>query len=163
METQSCCAGQGAKQGHHRRAMAAETTEHGGCGKSTQSVGHRAKAAVAEAGGCLKQGQAASAIARGEMSIVIEAVFISLSYSETSVSVTGDAAPLTSGAGGPGTEVPVAASETPEPEVPDPVAAEDPLAEPPETEASAGYVASGYYISAQATYVSASIALELLR
>ncbi len=135
--------------------------ENGGCGKSAQSVGHRAKAAVAEAGGDLKQGQAASAIARGEMSIVIEAVFISLNYSETSVSVTGDAAPAAPEAGLPAAEAPVAVSEGPDPETPDPEAG-DP-APPEETAASAGYGTSGTYISAQATYVSASIALELLR
>ncbi|MBY6163945.1 hypothetical protein KUV73_23895 [Mameliella alba] len=119
-------------------------------GKSAQSVGHRAKAAVrdaCEAGACLTQGQAASSIARGKTELVVEAMYVSMTY--TSVTISGEV------------------TEPVDPEAPDSPVEEAPAAEPPSateaTAAPAGYAASLNFVSFEASYMSASVALELLR
>ncbi|MBV7395569.1 hypothetical protein [Mameliella sediminis] len=119
-------------------------------GKSAQSVGHRAKAAVrdaCEAGVCLTQGQAASTIARGTTELVVEAMYVSMTYA--AVAVSGEVAE----------PVVPEASGSPVDELP----AVEPPSATKDAAAPAGYAASLSFVSFEASYVSDSVALELLR
>jgi len=152
-------------QGHlHNRPA------EGARGSAAQSIGHRAKAERQEGE---SQGQAASRIAHernalragSETSVVVEAVFVSLSMSFTGVAVTGAPA----GADDAGGDGAVVATDLPEPmpvpeeavtdEASAPVAPEDGVPDGAES----GYTAYLTTFSAQVSYSSASIALQLLR
>ncbi len=151
-------------QGHlHNRPA------EGARGSAAQSIGHRAKAERQEGE---SQGQAASRIAHernalragSETSVVVEAVFVSLSMSFTGVAVTG--APV--GADDAGSDG-AGAADVPE-TMPEPEAAvTDEAAAPGAPEdgvpdgAESGYTAYLTTFSAQVSYSSASIALQLLR
>jgi hypothetical protein len=117
-------------------------------GKSANSVGHRAKALVQQAcadGECLRQGQAASGLARrAEESAVLEAKYVNLTYTETAIIARVDSA------------------------LPrDTVLAEAEGAAPEAVQGSgavsSAFGASAIFVSAEITYSAASVALELLR
>ncbi len=174
METQSYsgAATQAHQHGHHRRHHDVGEGDRWR-GKSAQSVGHRAKALRAETcghgGGCRTQGDAASSIARGIPSgqAMMQAVYVNVSYTMVALSLTGAAATTVT------EDVPVAEAPVP----PDPVETEGmadaapveaavETAEPDEEDSGApasGHQVSAFYYQAQLSYMSASVALELLR
>ncbi|GEM_PF-3234388 len=117
-------------------------------GQSANSVGHRAKAlaqAACAEGECLRQGQAASRVARrAEGSAVLETSFVSLTYSATAVSAHF------------GSDLPTdPAMAKVEEAAPGPAQGEE--------EGANAYSASAIFVSAHVTYSAASVALELLR
>ncbi|EBA10190.1 hypothetical protein SSE37_19332 [Sagittula stellata E-37] len=154
---------------HHRPAEGAR-------GGASQSIGHRAKAERLDGE---SQGQAASRLAHernalrtgGGASAVVEAAFVSLSLSFSGVAVAG-----ASGAAGPGPETteadatvgaataePGVTTDAPEEAVTVAAPPPDAPSEGTDTEAASGYSAYMTSFSAQVSYTSTSIALQLLR
>ncbi|MGP6089681.1 hypothetical protein [Antarctobacter jejuensis] len=155
------------------------TAGSGSRGKSAQSVGHQAKGLVAArcwgTHDCRSQGATASGIARGIETGqgAVEALYVNVSYTVVATSLT-----MAAGESGAAEVAPVASGSDPEtteiavsPEVAPTVVPTDEVADGPEDVpeegGNTGYVsggaASAYYLQAQVSYMSASIALELLR